>query len=149
MKNVLSKKMVSVLLAALMVCGLTIPAFAAGAPYGGYETVVSYTGTAQEEYTVTVPATLAPGGSGTVKANGTWDTTRQLNVTAPDSVVLMCDLDASDTKTLTVTGGDITLAGDNTVAVSKSVAISVADISDALFGTWTGTIVYSVAMSDI
>lgn len=144
MKKVLSKKMVSVLLAALMVCGLTVPAFAAG-----YSTQVSYTGTGVEEYQVTVPATLAPGGSGTVKANGTWDTTRKLSVSAPSTVTLTCDIDSNDTKSLAVTFAGIALAGDNTVAVSDSKSISVANISDALFGTWSGTITYTVAMSDI
>ena len=116
-------------------------------PSSSNETVVTYTGVGTESYTVTVPASLTPGGSGEVKVQGTWASNRKLTVTAPSSVTLTNSID-SGTKTLAVTFAGIAKTGDNTVAVSDTKTISVADITDALFGTWTGTISYTVTMGN-
>lgn len=40
------------------------------------------------------------------------------------------------------------LAGDNNVAVSDTEDVSVAAISDALFGTWSGVITYEDSIVD-
>ena len=40
------------------------------------------------------------------------------------------------------------LAGDNNVAVSDTEDVSVAAISDALFGTWSGVITYEASIVD-
>lgn len=143
------KKFMSLVLALVMVCSLSVSVFA------DYSTLVTYTGDKTdsegnhtEYYEVTVPATMAPGGNDSVVATGTFPTTRQLSVTAPEDVTLTCDIDSS-TKVLAVDFADITLAGSNTNEVTTTEAISVADISNALFGTWEGTIVYSVAMADV
>lgn len=133
------KKFMSLVLAMIMVCSLCVTAFAADT------TTVSYVGTGTESYTVTVPASLAPGGSGEVKVQGTWASNRKLSVSAPSSVTLTNSID-SGTKTLAVTFAGIAKTGDNTVAVSDTKTISVADISNALFGTWSGTISYTVSM---
>lgn len=133
------KKFMSLVLALVMVCSLCATAFAAD------NTTVSYVGTGTESYTVTVPASLAPGGSGEVKVEGTWASNRELRVTAPSSVTLTNNIDAG-TKTLAVTFDGIAKTGDNTVAVSDTKAISIASISNALFGTWSGTISYTVSM---
>ena len=136
------KKFASLLLAMVMAASLAVPAFAET-----QSTTVTYTGTGAESYTVTVPATLAPGGSGEVKAQGTWASNRKLTVTAPSSVTLTNSID-SGTKTLAVTFAGIAKTGDNTVAVSDTKTISVAEISNALFGTWSGTISYTVSMGN-
>ena len=136
------KKFASLLLAMVMAASLAVPAFAET-----QSTTVTYTGTGAESYTVTVPATLAPGGSGEVKVQGTWASNRKLTVTAPSSVTLMNSID-SGTKTLAVTFAGIAKTGDNTVAVSDTKTISVAEISNALFGTWSGTISYTVSMGN-
>ena len=136
------KKFVSLLLAMVMAASLAVPAFAET-----HSTTVTYTGTGAESYTVTVPATLAPGGSGEVKVQGTWASNRKLTVTAPSSVTLTNSID-SGTKTLAVTFAGIAKTGDNTVAVSDTKTISVAEISNALFGTWSGTISYTVSMGN-
>ena len=135
------KKMMSLVLALVMVCSLCVTAFAADT------TTVTYVGTGTEKYTVTVPASLAPGGSGDVSVSGTWASNRKLTVTAPSSVTLTNSID-SGTKTLAVTFAGIAKTGDNTVAVSDTKTISVADISNALFGTWSGNINYTVSMGD-
>lgn len=133
------KKMMSLVLALVMVCSLCVTAFADDT------TKVTYVGTGTEEYTVTIPASLAPGGSGEVKVKGTWASNRKLSVSAPSSVTLTNSID-SGTKTLAVTFAGIAKTGDNTHAVSDTKTISVADISDALFGTWSGNINYTVSM---
>ena len=135
-------KFVSLLLAMVMAASLAVPAFAET-----QSTTVTYTGTGAESYTVTVPATLAPGGSGEVKVQGTWASNRKLTVTAPSSVTLTNSID-SGTKTLAVTFDGIEVTGDNTVGVSETKTITVADITDALFGTWSGVISYTVSMGN-
>ena len=135
------KKFASLLLALVMVCSLSVSAFAA------HTTTVTYTGTSSESYTLTVPATLTPGASGEVKASGTWASNRTLVVTAPFSVTLTNDIDGG-TKTLDVTFDGINQAGNDTVAQTVTKNISVANITNALFGTWTGTIVYDVSMEN-
>ena len=135
------KKFASLFLALVMVCSLSVSAFAA------HTTTVTYTGTSTESYTLTVPASLTPGASGEVKANGTWASNRTLVVTAPSSVTLTNDIDGG-TKTLDVTFEGINQAGNDTVAQTVTKDITVANITNALFGTWTGTIVYNVSMDD-
>ena len=135
------KKFASLFLALVMVCSLSISAFAA------HTTTVTYTGTSTESYTLTVPATLTPGASGEVKANGTWASNRKLIVTAPSTVTLTNDIDGG-TKTLNVTFDGINQAGNDTVAQTVTKDISVGNISNALFGTWSGIIVYTVSMEN-
>lgn len=110
-------------------------------------TPVSYLGTGVEKYTVTVPAQLSPNHSGTVKLEGTWATNRKVTVSAPATVTLTNSLDGG-TKTLNVAFAGISKTGDNTVSKSYTETISVANISDALFGTWSGVIEYTVKASD-
>ena len=135
------KKFASLFLALVMVCSLSVSAFAA------HSTTVTYTGTSTESYTLTVPASLTPGASGEVKANGTWASNRTLVVTAPDTVTLTNDIDGG-TKTLDVTFEGINQAGSDTVAQTVTKNITVGNISNALFGTWSGVIIYNVSMED-
>ena len=116
----------------------------------GNGTTVTYTATGTEEWTVTVPATLAPGAAGDVTAAGTWGSNRKLVVTADDDVTLTNSINAADQKVLTVTFADIALVGDNTQSVSETKQVSVAAMpSDALFGTWSGTFYYDVELVDV
>ena len=135
------KKFASLFLALVMVCSLSVSAFAA------HTTTVTYTGTSSESYTLTVPATLTPGASGEVKASGTWASNRTLVVTAPNTVTLTNDIDGG-TKTLDVTFEGINQAGNDTVAQTVTKNITVGNISNALFGTWSGVITYNVNMED-
>ena len=136
------KKFMSLFLALVMVCSLSVSAFAAS-----NETVITYTGEGSEAYTITVPTTLQPGQSGEVKAEGTWATNRTLKVTTADTVTVANSIDGGE-KVLDVTFAGIDQAGDNTTSISVSKTISVGSISNALFGTWTGVITYNVSMED-
>ena len=112
-------------------------------------TQVIYTANNSESWTVTVPAQLAPGSSGDVVAQGTWGSDRKLVVTADETVTLANSINANDTKTLDIGFAGIELAGSNTAAVSATEAVGVADIENALFGTWSGTFYYDVEMKDV
>lgn len=117
-----------------------------------YKTAVSYDGQGKEAYTVTVPASLTPGiipGSiGVVKVEGTWASNRKLCVSAPSTVTLTNSIDGG-TKELGVMFQGIAKIGDNTAPISVKGNIFVNKITNALFGTWTGTITYTVSMIDV
>lgn len=150
------KKILSLTLAALMVVSMVPTAFAAEAGGNwaggtqveatGSRTVIEDDGSATHnvEYTITVPAKLAPGGSGTVTLQGMWPSDATVKVTAEDKVEMVNNINSADKKTLAVTFTAIELAGNNTVAVSDDETVSVADISNALFGTWSGKFNYNV-----
>lgn len=147
----------SLCLTLVMVCSLSVPAFAANdIDYDTDETnptsastVVSYTGTSTEEYFITVPAALAPGGSGNVTVNGTWASNRKVTVSCDSNVILKSSIKSTDTKTLAVTFAGISLVGSNTTSVSETKPVSVAEISDVLFGSWSGTFSYTIGISNV
>ena len=142
------KKILSLTLAALLLVSMIPTAMAAENNWQG-GTKVEYTAATNEQYTVTVPATLAPGGSGDVVASGTWGSNRKLTVTADDDVTLTNSINAADQKVLDVTFAGIELTGSNTESVSDTKQVAVANITDAIFVTWSGTFNYNVAMSDV
>lgn len=136
------KKFMSLFLALVMVCSLSVSVFAAS-----NETVITYTGEGSEAYTITVPTTLQPGQSGTVRAEGTWASNRTLKVTTANTVTVANSIDGGE-KVLDVTFAGIDQAGDNTTSITVSKTISIGSISNALFGTWNGVITYNVSMID-
>lgn len=146
------KKILSLALAGVMMFSALPMAYAADVNYD-QGTAVEYIANdeANEKWTVTVPAKLAPGGSGDVTASGTWASDRQLVVgLTANTVTLTNQTNGTDTKNLDLTFEGITLAGDNTKAVSMTKAVSVAEMpADALFGTWKGTFTYTVEMQDV
>lgn len=148
------KKILSLMLAIMMLVSAIPTAFAADVDYQN-GTEVEYTGsrttvnadgteTHNAEYTITVPAKLAPAGSGTVTLEGMWPSDATVKVTADPSVEMVNNINSADKKELAVTFPSIEKAGDNTQAVSASAPVSVADISAALFGTWNGKFNYNV-----
>lgn len=151
------KKTLSLLLVLAMVFSLSMNVFATTDYTNG--TQVSFNGEADndgdgnpdasEAYTVTVPAVMAPGDTATVIAEGTWASNRQLVVTADDTVTLTNSINSADQKVLDVTFAGIVKAGSNTAAVSDSAELSIANIENALFGTWSGLIEYDVEMQNI
>ena len=112
-------------------------------------TKVEYTATNEESYTITVPAKLSPGQSGTVKLEGSWPQNRVLTVTADKTVTLTNSINTSDTKTLDVYFDGISEQGDNTRAQTFTQSVSVQTIKNALFGTWNGRFNYNVASSNV
>ena len=103
---------------------------------------------------VTVPVRLLPGGRGTIAVEGKWSSNRKLVVIAPTNVVLTNSINPIDKKTLTISFSGIYKIGDNTQNINKNddgayAIISVSEISNALFGEWSGVIYYDVKMEDI
>ena len=142
------KKIFSLALAVIMLVSAVPMVYAAETTDAGNGTDVTYTNAeAREAYTVTVPATLAPGGSGDVVASGTWGSNRKLMVKADQSVELINSINESETRNLDVTFPGIALRGNNTAAVTDTKAVSVAGIDNILFGTWEGTFFYNVYMT--
>ena len=140
------KKALSVLLALVMVFSMSVNVYATNDYTDG--TAVIYNGTSSEAYTVTVPASMAPGDTATVTTTGTWASNRKIVITADATVTLVNSINAADKTVLDVEFDGITKAGSNTESVSATADLRVEAISEALFGTWSGTINYSVEMQD-
>ena len=132
-------KFVSLLLAMVMTASLAVPVFAET-----HSTLVKYVGRTSETYNVTVPASLKPGDVGTVEIEGTWPSNSKITITAPTSVTLTNSINSKDTKTLNIEFAGIEASGSNDSTIHRTENISVGEIKDALFGTWTGTITYNI-----
>jgi hypothetical protein len=147
------KKIVCLVLAIMMLASVAMMASAAEVQEGRNwreGTEVVYTGKGEEKWTVTVPALLTPGGDAEdVEAYGQWPSNKEITVDADDTVTLKNSINPADTKDLAVSFAGIKLAGSNTAEVSTKVGISVAEISNALFGEWRGTINYTVTFDGV
>lgn len=141
------KKIISLLLAAVLLVSAIPMAYAADYTQG---TQVVYTAdnAANENWTITVPAQLAPGQQGgEVKLEGFWPSYKTITVTADKNVELTNSIKAEDKKTLGITFAGISQAGNNTASQTVKKPVSVAAIENALFGTWTGHFYYNVETS--
>lgn len=139
------KKLMSISLAVMLLLSTTLISFGSSVDHTS-GTEVTYVGAATEQYTVTVPAELEPGEEGEVVVEGTWASNHTIKVTADDTVTLTNSID-SDTKTLDITFADVEQAGSNTEYITVTKPISVANIEDALFGTWSGEFYYNVSFA--
>ena len=142
------KKLISLGLVGVMALSM-IPTALATTDYTN-GTRVEYTANdeANTAYTITVPALLTPGAEGTVKLEGTWASDATVKVTADKTVTLTNSINEADQKVLNVTFAGIEKAGDNTATVIATETVSVANIENALFGTWSGKFNYNVEMVD-
>ena len=136
------KKIISFVLAAVLLVSAVPTALATNDYSQG--TQVVYEATGSESYTITVPAQLAPGGSGTVTLEGTWADNRIITVTADPTVTLTNSIKAEDQKVLNVHFDGISEAGSNIGSQTFTEGVSVDDITNALFGTWSGKFNYNV-----
>ena len=138
------KKVFSLLLAVLMLVSALPVAYAAETADYTVGTHVVYTAANNEDYTITVPAALAPGGSGTVTLEGAWAADTLITVTAQENVKLTNSINAADTKTLAVSFAGISEFGSNTESQKFTESVSVDPIENAIFGTWDGHFYYYV-----
>ena len=144
------KKILSLALAAVMMVSAIPAAYAAEneADYSAGTQVEligsqeAAAGGAGDVWTVTVPAKMQPGQTGTVKAEGMWNSDTFLAVYTPASVTLSY---GAQTMDVAITGGSFSLIGNSVDPVSKEVEISVA-AATRLFGTWEGVLEYDVAL---
>ena len=139
------KKFISFLLVAVLLVSAVPTALATNDYSQG--TQVVYQATGSESYTITVPAQLAPGGNGTVTLQGTWADNRIITVTAEPTVTLTNSIKAEDQKVLNVHFDGISEAGSNIGSQTFTEVVSVDDITNALFGTWSGKFNYNVEIN--
>lgn len=115
-----------------------------------YSTLVEYLGEGTEEFTLTVPAKLAPNTSGEVKVTGVWPSNRQLIVDADNTVELVNEGNVLNKKVLNIDFEGIKLKGNDVTSVAQTENIYVAKMpDDVLFGKWTGKFNYQVVMADV
>lgn len=136
------KRLFSMFLILIMVLAIVPVVFATNDYTQG--TLVQYVGQGAEEYTITVPALLKPGESGTVKLEGTWAFNRIVSVTSDPIVELTNNINSNDKKTLSVTFAGISEAGSNTGSQVFTEPVSVDFIENAIFGIWSGKFNYNV-----
>jgi hypothetical protein len=161
------KKIISIVLALVMMMAITVPAFAETAVLGDNNVNVETTfdETNDTSYTVTIPATqYVTWGDETATYDVSYSVTSQLLVGASIKVAVNYDLDTDDTNngvmkatgtdkvlTYTLTGaGEATFGEVNDGAKASDVggtdaSITVTGFADAPVGTYTGTITYTVA----
>lgn len=140
------KRILSILMAALLLVSAIPTAFAAEGEHDySNGTQITLVGTQENQgaqWTVTVPAKMQPGQTGTVKAEGMWAADKFLQVAHPYSVTLAY---GAQTMDVAVSGKPIMLIGNSAEQVSKEEDVTVADAS-RLFGTWEGILVYDVQL---
>lgn len=161
------KKIISIVLALVMMMAITVPAFAETAVLGDNNVNVETTfdETNDTSYTVTIPATqYVTWGDETATYDVSYSVTSQLLVGASIKVAVNYDLDTDDTNngvmkatgtdkvlTYTLTGaGEATFGEVNDGAKASDVggtdaSITVTGFADAPVGIYTGTITYTVA----
>ena len=163
------KKIISIVLALVMMMAVTVPAFAEVVNTDGVVGNTAYVETSYTEsdtsYTVTIPATqYVTWGDETATYDVSYSVTSQLLVGASIKVAVNYDLDTDDTNngvmkatgtdkvlTYTLTGaGEATFGEVNDGAKASDVggtdaSITVTGFADAPVGTYTGTITYTVA----
>ena len=151
------KKILSLSLAAVMALSAIPMAFAAEAggnwaggtavDVTGEKTVVAADGseTHNAEYTLTVPAKLAPGASGTVTLDGYWPSNATVKVTADAKVNMVHSINSINTRDLVVTFDGIEAAGKDFGSQTWDANVAVAAMPEgAMFGTWHGVFNYMI-----
>ena len=103
--------------------------------------------TVGEYYEITVPALMNPGETDEVFVEGFWAANRKLTVTTDNKVTMTNSKDGS-TRDLTVTFDGISETGSNTTENSVSSEISIQDMNDVIFGSWTGTFTYTISVTN-
>lgn len=129
----------------LMLIMLTTTAFATNPT--SQETPVKYTGIGTQTYEVTVPSLLHPGDTGEVKLEGTWDSTKTMKVDTNESIIMTNSIDQS-TKEIQIEFSNISQIGSNITPIEITESIKIGEITDALFGTWNGNIIFNISVDN-
>lgn len=161
------KKIISIVLALVMMMAITVPAFAETAVLGDNNVNVETTfdATTDASYTVTIPATISvKWDDETTVYDASYSVKSQLLIGASVTVSVAYDADTDDTNNgvmknadttatlkYTLTGAGATIfTGVNDGAKASDMggtdaSIKVAGFADAPVGAYTGTITYTVA----
>ena len=141
------KRVLSFLLAVMLVISALPVSYAVDTHDYSQGTTVKYTAANNEEYTITVPAKLIPGNSGTVTLEGAWASDTTITVTAQETVTLTNNISGADVKILDINFEGISEAGSNVEKQKFTKPVSVEPISNAIFGVWSGHFYYNVNAS--
>ena len=138
------KKILSLAMAGVMMFSALPMAYAADVDYktGTNVTVVGDGG----EYFVTVPASLEPGQTGTVRAYGKWASNETVKVTT-DATVEVEHQETGAKTNVNVTFAGIESLGNDLEDMDVTANISI-DKGDIRFGEWKGVIEYNVEFDD-
>ena len=140
----MGKKLCSILMAVILTLSMPLFSYTSFAE----STTVRYTSTPDLYYELNVPAVMAPGDYATITVTGRWESSKQISVTADESVMLANDTDDGEI-TLQVYFEGIFEAGSDSSQVSASKELHVEEIGDVPFGTWEGTFEYAVDFTEI
>lgn len=155
------KKIISIVLALVMMMAICVPAFATQTAVDGANNVqveTTFDESADTSYTVTIPATVSVAWDDTTTAYDVgYTVTSQLLVGASLKVNVAYDADTDDTNNGVMTNADTTATlkytltgeGETTFAevnngVKTAASITVAGFDAAPVATYTGTITYTV-----
>lgn len=140
----MNKKICSLLMVVLLIFSMPLFSYISFAE----STTVRYISNPDSYYELSVPAVMAPGDYATITVTGRWDSSKQISVTANESVTLANDTDDEEI-TLSIYFEGILEAGSDSSEVSTSMELHIEDIGDVPFGTWEGTFEYAVDFTEI
>lgn len=157
------KKIISIVLALVMMMAVTVPAFAEVVNTDGVVGNTAYVETSYTEsdtsYTVTIPATISIPWGVTAPQNATYKVESQLLIGAKLKVSAtannggeMVATDTTDTLEFAVTGGDVVEFDAVNVAKTtapgvtddENVKVAISTFAGKAVGTYTGTLTYTV-----
>ena len=140
----MSKKLCSILMVAILTLSMPFFSFTSYA----ISTTVRYTSSPDTYYELDVPSVMAPGEYATITVTGRWDSSKQISVTADESVTLANDTE-SDEITLPIYFAGINEPGSDSDEISASMELYVEEIGEVAFGTWEGTFKYQVDFTEM
>ncbi len=140
----MNKKICSLLMAVLLIFNMPLFSYTSLAE----STTVRYTSNPDSYYELSVPAVMAPGDYATITVTGKWGSSKQISVTADESVTLANDTDDEEI-TLPIYFEGILEAGSDSSEVSASNELHIEEIGDVPFGTWEGIFEYTVDFTEI
>ena len=138
------KKSIGLALASMIVLSSIHVSYASSINNYQSGTEVVYQAANEEAWTLTVPARLSSNSEGTVTLTGAWSSEKTINVTAPEIVVLTNELNSSNKKELGITFPGISAKGSDITTQTFTEMVKVSEITDALFGKWSGIFYYNL-----
>ena len=150
------KKIVSILLAVMMIAAIAVPSFAAtitkeSDPKTADVQVKTKTtdkdNNDPEHYTVTIPAEISVAWNDTAAQNASYTVDSQLNLGAKLKVSVAAKMTNGATDkflTFTVAGGEATEYPEINNAAQSATTVTIADFSGVPIAMYTGTMTYTV-----
>ena len=148
----MKKRFFSLFLALCMIFSMTVFA-------EDYSTTITLEGTATESWTFTVPATIDLDVSSPyidISVEGYWPSWKNVLVTIPEEIEF--NLMDGDTDKIIVVPVEFELTGsdylachgcdDGIICLEECVLIDTSDLSKIIFGTWSGTLNFTVEMDE-